>query len=518
MSDDRVTATVKIWEQILPVARGDRYQAPLEELLDQTAGGEVTGAGEQLTDDEEIDYVDIGLVIHDDSELISGIIELLNTCGAPKHSQLSITRNGLESDISFGLTEGVAITLPSLPSEADLKLVVTHIAAALGADVDFRGAHVVRESELSMYFYGLDAEALWLKIEPVLTSAPPCRGARAVIRCGHADGQPREVTLTSSDAADNSDFYLRQGAWSSEHLVSADDAIAAHEDLPILVDVLVAEDDSYAPWSELQVDIQTQLLLAEPSLNVLNLVLGDVEATTATATYLSNTRWLNLTIPSTSEDTAAVMEEIGLALTACEQDPVAIEKGIGKFVNPEWSPEKGTASAPLEMTVREADLADRLGPDVIHADARALMTDEWFWDQDDLAPFGSEAATDVLNELAILHRDGEPYDAGALDTALGEALGEPVSREYWRRKELPLAEPDGDDWDEAICIDEMSIAAAFAQLAIQGTIDREIRLRARLSLERQLRLDVPDGWLPRVSRMLEILAQIESSQPPAPAG
>jgi uncharacterized protein YfeS len=517
MSGERITATVKIWEQILPAARGERYQAPLEELLDGIAGGEVTGAGTQLTPDEEIDYVDIGLVIHDDSDLIHGIIELLNSCGAPKHSQLSLTRNGLETHIPFGLAEGVAVTLPNIPSEADVKLLVTHIVAALGDGVDFRGAYLVRESELSMYFYGLDAEAMWTTIESVIDSAPPCRGARAVIRCGHVDGRPREVTLTSSDAADNSDFYLRRGAWSSQQLVSDTDANAADEDRPIVVEVLVAEDDSYAPWTELQADIEAQLLIAQPSLNELNVLLGDVEASTASAKYLSNTRWLSLTIPSTSEDTAAVIEEIGLALTACEQHPVAIEQGIGKFVNPEWSPEQSTASAQIEMTVREADLADVLRPDVIHANARSLMTDEWFWDDDDLAPFGSDDATEVLKDIAILNRKGELYDAAALDLSLGEALGEDLSGEYWRRKEVPLAEPDDDDWEEAICIDEMTIASAFAQLAIRGTIDREIRLRARLSLERQLRLDVPDAWLPRVSKMLEILAEVESSSP-APAG
>jgi hypothetical protein len=75
-----------------------------------------------------------------------------------------------------------------------------------------------------------------------------------------------------------------------------------------------------------------------------------------------------------------------------------------------------------------------------------------------------------------------------------------------------LFDPDAEEWDEAICIDEMTIAAGFAQLGLQGTMEAELLRRVRLSLERQLELDVPEEWLPRVSRMLEIVGKISEGE------
>jgi hypothetical protein len=74
---ERVQAVVTIWEQILPVDRGQRYQVPLEELLAANGRGEVVGAGTQLTDTKEIDCVEI----EDDDELIGDVVPRYSTEG-----------------------------------------------------------------------------------------------------------------------------------------------------------------------------------------------------------------------------------------------------------------------------------------------------------------------------------------------------------------------------------------------------------------------------------------------------
>jgi uncharacterized protein YfeS len=273
-----------------------------------------------------------------------------------------------------------------------------------------------------------------------------------------------------------------------------------------MVRVMVAEGDSYSRWPEVEHEIEELLLHSDSVLEVLDVLVEEMEASTPEVTYLTNTHCLRISLYNACEETADVLEEIGVALMAMEQHLQDLDPDLGKLVNPDWSNGKTTGATEIELTVRNADLGDVLSPDVIHEGAKALMTDEWFWDEDDLAPFGSDDAAAVLTEAATLHRKGDTYDAERLDLSLRDALAAPLAPGYWRQDSLPRVEPDSPDWDAAICIDEMTIAAALAQLGLRGTIDAELQRRARLCLERQLRLDVPDQWLSRVSRMLEILA------------
>ena len=497
--------TVTIWEQILPIDRGERYEAPIAQLLAETGRGQVLGAGTQLEETSGIEYVDIELEVND-TTVLQEVIDLLVERGVPKNSRLRIFRHDGQDDRIFGESEGVALTLPTIPSESDVHVLLKRIATA-SPDIDYRGAHSHRDSSLTMYFYGPDAETFWIALEPIITAAPICDDAEVVIRCGHPDGRPRSEKSKRSSPTESSDFYLRQGAWSAKEAASGDTA-DEDEGEEVFVSVSVIEDDTQIPWEELEIEVREHLLLDTTTLSNLNISL-DVEASTY-ALYLWNLKTLFLSLPSTAEDTEDVIGEIAGVLAACEQHPLAIEKGIGQLTNPSWEPSQDVGRTEVEIEVRAADLADTLDPDVVHADARELMRDEWFWDDDDLAPFGTEDAARTVYDVAVLHRRGDVFDIAAHETALEKASGAARATDYWSAGSLPLAEPDGPNWDEVICTDEVTIAAAFAQLAIQGSIDLELRRRARMSLERQLRLDVPDGWVPRVSRMLEVLAQVDA--------
>lgn len=191
----RIDATVRIWEQILPVDRGARYTAPLEELFEKTKHGEVTGAGSQLTATREIEFVDIELRIDDDRQVIDGVIAVLARRGVPKHTQLRLRRGERTETITFGVTEAVLLRLPRLPAESDLDDLLQRIAAKLGKEFDYRGAHVQRDTELAVILFGVDAEELWARIAPIVTTHPIAQGARVVLRAGHPDGKPRELSL-----------------------------------------------------------------------------------------------------------------------------------------------------------------------------------------------------------------------------------------------------------------------------------------------------------------------------------
>lgn len=56
-----VLVLVQINEKILPVARGDKYEDPLDSALKQNRLGTVTGAGTRLARDGSIEWVELNV-------------------------------------------------------------------------------------------------------------------------------------------------------------------------------------------------------------------------------------------------------------------------------------------------------------------------------------------------------------------------------------------------------------------------------------------------------------------------
>ena len=54
-----------LWEAIQPLARGDRYEDPLDEALQREDLGGTCGGGSQLSDECGIEFVDIEIELHD---------------------------------------------------------------------------------------------------------------------------------------------------------------------------------------------------------------------------------------------------------------------------------------------------------------------------------------------------------------------------------------------------------------------------------------------------------------------
>jgi hypothetical protein len=85
---------VKIPESILPIARGEKYEDPLDAQLKSAKLGEVTGGGSALSKERKVEWVgvDVNLV-----NLESGIPFLkrkLIELGAPKGSTLEYQAQG----------------------------------------------------------------------------------------------------------------------------------------------------------------------------------------------------------------------------------------------------------------------------------------------------------------------------------------------------------------------------------------------------------------------------------------
>jgi hypothetical protein len=191
----------KIWESIQPIARGDRYEDPLQEELEKRGLGEVTGGGSSYDKAHGISYVgvDIELGSLDDLDLVKRVLE---GAGAPKGSELQFEREGRREVMPFGVTEGLAIWLDgiSLPDaiyeQADTDALADSLWEILkklpGSEI--RGSWQGPE-ETAIYIYGMDAEAMFSAIEPVLRAYPQCQNARVVIRHGNPALGPREVRM-----------------------------------------------------------------------------------------------------------------------------------------------------------------------------------------------------------------------------------------------------------------------------------------------------------------------------------
>lgn len=81
-----------MWEYIEPIARGDRYEDPLEAFLERNDLGELDGGGTQIGDVPKIEFVDVTFWIRDSDEAISAAVQEFERLGAPVGSQLQFQR------------------------------------------------------------------------------------------------------------------------------------------------------------------------------------------------------------------------------------------------------------------------------------------------------------------------------------------------------------------------------------------------------------------------------------------
>lgn len=195
-----IEVNILIHEPIKPVPRGERYEDPVFEALASAGlGGPGDGAGSLCSKEGEVEEVDFDVELTS-LDGISVIINVLEERGAPKGSLIRYEHDGKDVEISFGVSEGVAIYLDGVnqPKEVYASTsadeLLDKLMAALGGAAEFRGSwHGPRET--SMYLYGDNAEAIFKKIAPVLRGYPLSRTARVIIRHGSKANQPREVSL-----------------------------------------------------------------------------------------------------------------------------------------------------------------------------------------------------------------------------------------------------------------------------------------------------------------------------------
>ena len=187
----------RFYEHIEPIDRG-RYEDPLQEALEKSNAGQVTGGGSQLNELGGIDYAEVEIELANMDGAVSTVTETLEKAGAPKGSELIAAEDGRVLQ-AFGRNECLAIYLDgvSLPDEVyanlDFDAVVTEIGTAAGTD-SFHGFSQGNE-ETGLFFFGSSADDMFARVEPVLRQLPIGQNARVVIRHGKSGQNPRELRM-----------------------------------------------------------------------------------------------------------------------------------------------------------------------------------------------------------------------------------------------------------------------------------------------------------------------------------
>lgn len=161
----------------------------------------------------------------------------------------------------------------------------------------------------------------------------------------------------------------------------------------------------------------------------------------------------------------------------------------------------------------DLDLSD-LTPEDAHARARAALVDPFFWNlADDDSPFGNETGA----ELYAAFRDWREENPHLPPLTL---LSEILVRWEVTDNGWDIVEPDAvlaigqEDEYGLLTRDDAILGLAFAQIVLEGRLDRELRRRAVLAVRRQMAPPLLRGWearmderVARLTRMGEVLSQ-----------
>jgi len=90
----RHAVTARIWEPIEPIARGERYEDPLQAALQAAQLGTVDGGGSQLTKLGEVQFAELELHLANLDAAIDLVQRVLEEAGAPQGSELRFSEPG----------------------------------------------------------------------------------------------------------------------------------------------------------------------------------------------------------------------------------------------------------------------------------------------------------------------------------------------------------------------------------------------------------------------------------------
>lgn len=180
--DSYMVATLN--DRLMPLDRGEVYEDPLDEFLQSSGIGEVTGGGTMQLKNGEIEYCDleIKLRVSDlNDDQIGQVIQQLEQLGAPKGSKLNIEKTN--ETFLFGKQEGLGIYLDGINlgnevyQNSDSNVVVDEIKKLVG-DTSETARYWEGSEETALYFYADSFVKMKDEIQAFVNEYPLCKNAR----------------------------------------------------------------------------------------------------------------------------------------------------------------------------------------------------------------------------------------------------------------------------------------------------------------------------------------------------
>ena len=179
---DMVIARLNVRAQ--PLDRGEVFEDPLDEILQATGTGRVTGGGTMLGAEGEIESCDLEITLPEATDAAIGALRrALEGLGAPSGSRL-IWNDGA-NELAFGSCEGLAVYLngtdlpDSVYEDCDVNVVYEELGSLVGSEGRIV-SHWQGPRETALYLYGPSADAMLSRIRPFLDTYALCQKARVV--------------------------------------------------------------------------------------------------------------------------------------------------------------------------------------------------------------------------------------------------------------------------------------------------------------------------------------------------
>ena len=174
--------TLKINARLQPIDRGDEYEDPIGEALENRGLGEVTGGGTMLESTGEVKYCEVDLFLEDGSEqTMEALLQILDEIGVPKGSVLQW--EGHKHPV--GRLEGMGFYAngTELPLEVyqncDINVVIREMESLMEGVGRFY-SYWEGPEDTALYFYGTSFEEMRGRIEKFVEEYPLCHKSRIV--------------------------------------------------------------------------------------------------------------------------------------------------------------------------------------------------------------------------------------------------------------------------------------------------------------------------------------------------
>lgn len=167
--------TLQLNARLRPIDRGEIYEDPMEELLEQAEIGSIDGGGTMMSKGGEVEFCDVEIALND-GVAVEQLLKIIEKICVPKGSVL----RGADTEIAVGTLEGFALYIngTELADEVyetcDVNVVVEELSKAMEQCGAFF-SHWQGPQDTALYFYGLSFKEMEQAAQPFLAQYPLCQ-------------------------------------------------------------------------------------------------------------------------------------------------------------------------------------------------------------------------------------------------------------------------------------------------------------------------------------------------------